>query len=121
MFKRLLRILRHFALPLWIALASPAGGAADSAQAILAASDAIRNPDRPFRLTVTLVEYRNARQTNSNVLTIYSKADPNSGRFRSLIRFAAPPRDADKLMLKNANELWFYDPSSKASVRISPQ
>src|ERR1700693_5923233 len=96
-------------------------GAAPSAQAILAASDAIRNPDRPFRLTVTLVEYRNGKQTDSNTLTVYSKADPNSGQFRSLIRFVAPPRDSNKLMLKNGSDLWFYDPSSNASVRFSPQ
>jgi outer membrane lipoprotein-sorting protein len=95
--------------------------AAPSAQAILAASDAIRNPDKPFALTVTLVEYRNAKQVDSNTLTVYSKADANSGQFRSLIRFVAPARDANKLMLKNGNDLWFFDPSSKASIRISPQ
>lgn len=95
--------------------------AAPSAQAILAASDAIRNPDKPFGLTVTLVEYRNARQADSTTLAVYSKADAGSGQFRSLIRFVAPARDANKLMLKNGNELWFYDPSSKASVRLSPQ
>lgn len=96
-------------------------GAAPSAQAILAASDAIRNPDRPFGLTVTLVEYRNAKQTDTTTLGVYSKADTHSGQFRSLIRFIAPARDANKLMLKNGNELWFYDPSSKASIRLSPQ
>jgi len=95
--------------------------AAPSAQAILAASDVIRNPGKPFRLTVTLIEYRNGRQTNDNVLTVYSKSDPNSGQFSSLIRWVSPPRDADKLMLKKGNELWFYDPSNKASIRISPQ
>jgi outer membrane lipoprotein-sorting protein len=95
--------------------------AAPSAQAILAASDAIRNPDQPFRLTVTLVEYRNGKQINTIGLKVYSKSDPNSGQFRSLMQFVAPRRDADKLMLKNGNDLWFYDPSSKASVRISPQ
>ena len=52
---------------------------------------------------------------------MYSKAETNGGQFLSLIRFVAPPRDADKLMLKNGNDLWFYDPSSKASVRLSPQ
>lgn len=56
-----------------------AAGAAPSAQAILAASDAIRNPGKPFALTVTLVEYRNARQVDGNTLTVYSKADANSG------------------------------------------
>jgi outer membrane lipoprotein-sorting protein len=95
--------------------------AAPSAQAILSASDAIRNPDKPFGLTVTLIEYRNGKQSDSNTLGIYSKADPNSGQFRSLIRFVAPARDANKLMLKNGNDLWFYDPSNKASIRLSPQ
>jgi hypothetical protein len=52
---------------------------------------------------------------------VYSKADTKSGQFRSLIRFVAPERDANKLMLKNGNDLWFFDPSSKASIRLSPQ
>src|SRR6185436_12626308 len=81
--------------------------AAPTAQAILAASDAVRNPDKPFGLTVTLVEYRNSRQTDGNTLNVYSKADASSGQFRSLIRFAAPARDMNKLMLKNGNDLWF--------------
>ena len=40
---------------------------------------------------------------------------------RTLIRFVAPERDANKLMLKNGNDLWFYDPASQASIRLSPQ
>jgi hypothetical protein len=58
-------------------------------RAILAASDAIRNPDKPFGLTVTLIEYRNSKQTDSNMLSVYSKADTNSGQYRTLIRFNA--------------------------------
>jgi outer membrane lipoprotein-sorting protein len=95
--------------------------AAPTAQEILAASDAIRNPGKPFGLTTTLIEYRNSKQADSNVLAIYSKADTTSGQFRSLLRFVAPARDANKLMLKSGNDLWFFDPSSKASIRISPQ
>ncbi|MEO8204195.1 MAG: outer membrane lipoprotein-sorting protein [Betaproteobacteria bacterium] len=95
--------------------------AAPTAQAILTASDAVRNPDKPFSLTVTLIEYRNARQTDGNTLNVYSKAEAAGGQFRSLIRFAAPVRDMNKLMLKNGNDLWFFDPSSKASIRLSPQ
>jgi len=104
-----------------IALLPGTAVAAPNAQTILSASDAIRNPDKPFGLTVTLIEYRNGRQTDSTTLGVYSKADANSGQFRSLIRFVAPARDANKLMLKNGNDLWFYDPSSKASIRLSPQ
>ncbi len=112
--------LRPLILSLAFALTG-AAQAAPNAQEILAKSDAVRNPDKPFSLTVTLVEYRNARQTDGNTLNVYSKADAAGGQFRSLIRFAAPARDQNKLMLKNGNDLWFFDPSSKASIRLSPQ
>lgn len=95
--------------------------AAPSAQSILAASDAIRNPEKSFGLTVSLIEYRDGKQTNANALAIYSRPDPTDGQFRSLMRFLSPARDTGKLMLKNGNDLWFYDPSSKSSIRLSPQ
>jgi len=109
------------ALAAALLLACSAALAAPGAQEILAASDAIRNPGKPFGLTVNLIEYREGRQSDSNTLAVYSRAEENTGRFRSLIRFIAPPRDAGKLMLKSGNELWFYDPGSRASIRISPQ
>ncbi|HJV83213.1 outer membrane lipoprotein-sorting protein [Noviherbaspirillum sp.] len=95
--------------------------AAPTAQDILAASDAVRNPDYSFGLTTTLIEYKSGKQNDTSTLAVYSKADKSSGQFRSLIRFIAPARDANKLMLKSGNDLWFYDPSNKASIRISPQ
>ncbi|MDE2402891.1 MAG: outer membrane lipoprotein-sorting protein [Burkholderiales bacterium] len=95
--------------------------ATPSAQDILAASDAIRNPDKPFSLVNQLIEYRNGKQTGDMTLAIYAKAEANNGQFRNLVRFIAPARDANKLMLKTGNDLWFYDPSSKASIRMSPQ
>lgn len=91
----------------------------DEAQKILAASDVIRNPSRPFGLVTTLTEYHNGHQTDTNTLQIYAKAEATSGQYRNLIRFLAPARDEGKLMLKNGNDLWFYDPASQASVRIS--
>ena len=93
--------------------------AAVDAQALLTASDKIRNPDKSFGLTTTLIEYRKGKETDRNTLAIYSR--PDGARYRNLIRFVAPIRDAGKLLLKDGNDLWFYDPSSKASVRISPQ
>jgi len=99
----------------------PSAHASAEAQAILAASDAVRNPSRSFAVTVNLIEYRSAKQTDNNTLSVYSKADSNSGQYRSLIRFAAPVRDVNKLMLKNGNDLWFFDPASQASIRLSPQ
>ena len=95
--------------------------ATPTAQEILAAADAVRNPDFSFGLTSTLIEYKNSKQTDTSTLAVYSKADTSNGQFRRLIRFIAPARDANKLMLKSGNDLWFYDPSNKASIRISPQ
>lgn len=102
-------------------LLTPATAGAATAQEILIASDAVRNPDFPFGLTNTLVEYRNGKQTESSVLAIYSRADPNGGQFRSLVRYVAPTRDANKLILFNGKDMWFFDPASKASIRLSPQ
>ena len=117
--------VRRFACRiLTMATCIAAGGiaqAAADAQAVLAASDEVRNPPKPFSVTVNLLEYRNAKQTDANTLTVYSKADDKSGQYRTLLRFVAPERDAGKLMLKNGNDLWFYDPSSQASIRLSPQ
>jgi len=95
--------------------------AAPTADEILAASDAIRNPGRPFSVTVTLTEFQAGKQVDTSTLTSYSRTQQQGGQFASLIRLVLPARDAGKLMLKNGNDMWFYDPTSKASVRLSPQ
>lgn len=101
-----------------------AGGAraagAPDAQQLLAASDAIRIPARSFVLNASLAEYRAGKEVDSNALAIYTKPDADGGTFRTLVRFLAPARDAGKLMLKSGDDLWFYDPTNQASVRISP-
>jgi len=94
--------------------------ASTEAQRILTASDAVRNPPMPFTVTVTLLEFRQGKQVDSSVLTALSKA-AEDGQFRTLIRIVEPVRDLNKLMLKNGNDLWFYDPSSQSSIRLSPQ
>ena len=110
-------------LPLLFSLLLGSGAvcAAPSADEILAASDAIRNPGRPFSVTVTLTEFQNGKQVDTSTLTSYSRTPQQGGQFSSLIRFVLPVRDAGKLMLKNGNDMWFYDPANKATVRLSPQ
>jgi hypothetical protein len=115
------RQLLSAALMAALSLSMGSAVAERNVQDILAASDAIRNPDRPFGLTTTVTEYRDGKQIDVSVLAVYSKADKHGGQFRSLIRFVSPARDANKLMLKAGNDLWFYDPTNKASIRISPQ
>ena len=95
--------------------------ATPDAQALLVASDAIRNPGQPFRVTVTITEFEKGQQVDTSQLISYSRTVEQSGQFASLLRFVQPARDAGKLMLKNGSDLWFFDPGTKASVRISPQ
>lgn len=90
-------------------------------QEILAASDAVRNPEFPFGLINTITEYKNSRQTDVISLAVYSSPDVRTGQYRNLIRYVSPKRDANKLMLFNGKDVWFYDPLGKASIRLSPQ
>ena len=94
---------------------------AETAQEIIAASDNVRNPNEPFRSTDTLTEFIAGKSRDQDVLVIYSKEDPSTHQFRNLVRYVAPPRDQGKTVLLDGSVLWFYDPNSKASVRISPQ
>lgn len=91
------------------------------AQAMLARSDAIRNPGQPFRVTVTLTEFEKSVQVNTTTLVSFARTLEAGGQFASLVRFVQPARDAGKVMLKNGSDLWFYDPATKSAVRISPQ
>jgi hypothetical protein len=95
--------------------------AAPDAQRILAASDAVRNPGRPFSVVVALTEFQDGKRVDGNTMVTYSRTLAQDAQFATLVRFVAPARDAGKLMLKNGQDLWFYDPSTKASVRLSPQ
>ena len=95
--------------------------AAPDAQELLRVSDAIRNPGRPFSVKVSLTDFEGGKQVDTSALVSYSRAQEDSGQFASLIRFVLPARDSGKLILRNGDDLWFYDPNTKASVRLSPQ
>lgn len=110
-----------FSLIIFSIFISGFAAAAPSAEEILAASDAIRNPANPFSVTVTLTEFQSGKQTDTSTLTSYARTQKVGGQFASLLRFVLPARDSGKLMLKNGNDMWFYDPTNKASVRLSPQ
>jgi outer membrane lipoprotein-sorting protein len=94
---------------------------AETASEIVAAADKVRNPAQSFRSTSTLTEYVSGKPKNQNVVVVLAKEDPATHQFRNLIRFAQPARDAGKMVLLDTHAFWFYDPTSKASVRISPQ
>jgi outer membrane lipoprotein-sorting protein len=100
---------------------APATAGAPSPQEVVTALDRARNPDQPFRVTLSIVEYLSNKPRDRTGLIVYSREDKQSGQFNNLVRYAQPPRDAGKLVLLKGGNLWFYDPASKASIRISPQ
>ena len=92
-----------------------------SAQEIIEQSDQIRNPAGSFLMDVQITEYDSGRSGEKMRVRVLSKPETGSGMFRTLVEIAEPRRDRGKLILRNSQDLWFFDPSSKASVRISPQ
>jgi len=114
-----MRIARSFAF--LVLLSASAAAHAQTAQEIIAASDKVRNPGQPFRSTDILTEFVGGKPRDQDVLVIYAKEDPATHQFRNLVRYVQPPRDQGKMALLDGRVLWFYDPNSKASVRISPQ
>jgi outer membrane lipoprotein-sorting protein len=94
---------------------------AQTATEIVAATDKVRNPHQPFRSTITFTEYISGRERGHDKLDVFSKEDPATGQFRNLVQYVEPARDAGKRVLLDGRSLWFFDPASKTSVRISPQ
>lgn len=112
---------RRFATGCLCACLATGAVSAPDAAALLAASDAIRNPSHPYRVVISLAEYEKGKQVNTMVMVSFARMNEKTGQFATLLRFTQPARDAGKVMLKNGADLWFFDPSTTATVQISPQ
>jgi outer membrane lipoprotein-sorting protein len=108
-------------LPIALSLGMTAGVEAQTAQEIVARTDQVRNPDKPFRSTLRLTEYVGGQERDHDSLVLYSKEDGATRQFRNLVQYVEPARDSGKRVLLDGHSLWFYDPNSKVSVRISAQ
>ncbi|GLR09742.1 outer membrane lipoprotein-sorting protein [Mixta theicola] len=94
---------------------------------IIRLADEVRSPNKPFRYTVTIQEYKSAtsQPANKQILDISMRfIKPEKGGqadARSLVRFVWPPRDRGKIMLSDWYALWFYTPELRRPIPISPQ
>jgi outer membrane lipoprotein-sorting protein len=93
---------------------------AQDAQEIVAAADKVRNADQPFRSTLTLTEYVSGKERSHSTFVLFAKED-SARHFRNLLEYVEPARDAGKRVLLDGRSLWFFDPASQSSVRISAQ
>jgi Outer membrane lipoprotein-sorting protein len=112
--------LAPLALAMLYLVALSVAATSQTAEAVLAATDQVRNPSKPFRVTLALNEYINGKARDRVGLVLYAKLDEQTKQFNNLVRYAEPRRDAGKMVLLKGTGLWFYDPASKASIRISP-
>ncbi|WP_434777980.1 outer membrane lipoprotein-sorting protein [Neisseria sp. Ec49-e6-T10] len=92
---------------------------------IIRQSDDVRSPNKPFRYTVTVLEYKSGetKPVNKQILDISMRfLKPENGieaDARSLARFVYPPKDKGKVMLSNWYDLWFYTPQLRRPIAIS--
>jgi len=114
-------VLAWTATVLTTTLAADAIAEPPSAADIISAADKVRNSQGAYRLSVRLVEYVNGKTRDKVDLAVHAKFFQDTHRFKNLVRYTAPPRDTGKLVLLSGSNMWFYDPASKASIRISPQ
>ncbi|HEX4586211.1 MAG TPA: outer membrane lipoprotein-sorting protein [Burkholderiaceae bacterium] len=108
-------------VPAALALLLAGAAFAQTAQEIVTATDRVRNPGKPFRTVLALTEYVGGKERDHDTLAVFSKEDLATRQFRNLVQYVEPARDAGKRVLLDGHSLWFFDPDSKVSVRISPQ
>lgn len=113
---------RHFHTLLCAGALWPALGRAQdlAVQALLVRSDSYRNPDFSYACRATLTEFKAGKAVDSMALRIHARPAAEKGAFHTLASFLRPARDMGKHMLKAGNDVWFYDPASSASIRLSP-
>ncbi|HEY0282256.1 MAG TPA: outer membrane lipoprotein-sorting protein [Rhizomicrobium sp.] len=113
-------LLTGFAVALLL-VAGARAATAPTAPDIVAGVDKLRNPGQPFRITNTMIEYVGGKPRDRVTLVVFAKENKQTRQFSNLVRYIDPPRDLGKMVLMNGSNMWFHDPSSKVSVRISPQ
>ena len=82
-------------------------------------SDDIRNIPGSFYQKALITQYANAKRVDSMLISIYSKE--LNGQYKTLVKIIKPSKDRDKIILRDNNSMWMFDPNSKAIAQISPQ
>jgi outer membrane lipoprotein-sorting protein len=120
MFKHIIASFLVLGATTVVARSAPADETVSAAR-IVAAADKVKNPQQPFRSSLDIVEYIRGSRREQTGLVVHAKTGPGVNQNKNLVQYVAPPRDVGKLVLLSGSSMWFYDPASKASIRISPQ
>jgi len=101
----------------WLTKASAAPTAAE----VIAAVERLLDPVPAYRMVNTIQQYENGKEIDRIKVAVFTKLDSTTGKWLDIVQYLDPPRDARKTLLNDGTALWFYDPNSRASVRISSQ
>ena len=115
-----MRNLRYAMIALFLLLNGQASAAAPTPSEVLAGADAIRNPPGSFSVQIKLADYRDNALNATSTLLVYARPTSDTG-YENIVTFREPARDNGKRLLRSGVDLWFFDPSSQATIRISPQ
>lgn len=121
------RVIAHLLMGACLFSAAAYSAAADErALEIIRRADEVRSPNKPFRYTLTIHEFKAGatRPENKQVLDIsmrFMKQRGNQSGCPLLARFVYPPRDKGKLLLSDWYDLWFYTPELRRPVPVSRQ
>ncbi|VAF58144.1 Uncharacterised protein [Enterobacter hormaechei] len=122
------RVIAHLLMGACLFSAAAYSAAADErALEIIRRADEVRSPNKPFRYTLTIHEFKAGatRPENKQVLDISMRFMKPEGEIkadaRSLARFVYPPRDKGKVLLSDWYDLWFYTPELRRPVPVSRQ
>jgi outer membrane lipoprotein-sorting protein len=94
-----------------LALAGPA--LADEGADIVREADRFRRPAESFVWKITITSEEAKRTPTVDGFEVYVK-----GAARTLVRFAAPPRNVGRSLLALGRDLWIYLPDAGKPVRI---
>lgn len=90
-------------------------------QDLLEQADQVRNPGQAFVFTNSLTEFKNGQLVYSARYNVMSKTDRRRSQYRNLVTIAAPAEDIGKRLLMGGEVMWYFDPGSGSTVRVSPQ
>ncbi len=92
-----------------------------TAEQIVATLESLLDPVPAYRMLNTMVQYHSGKETDRIKVLVFTKLHKASGQWFDIVKYVEPPRDAGKTLLNDGSALWFYDPASNASLRISAQ
>ncbi|MHA6884404.1 outer membrane lipoprotein-sorting protein [Ralstonia pseudosolanacearum] len=104
-----------------LALPRYANAVPKNADDIVAAVERLLDPAPAYRMVNTIVQYENGNEISRIKVAVFTKRQQSSGKWLDIVQYVDPPRDSGKTLLNDGDALWFYDPASRASLRISMQ